>query len=459
MITRFRIKNFKAWRDTGDLRLAPLTVIFGPNSSGKSSLGHFLLALKQTALSADRKSALRLGDRYSLIDLGTFKDCLYEHDIQQPLDFTLQWKLPQTMDVTDILNGEIYQGDELALDVSLRADKQEQPQTRQFVYKLRLMGQTKMEIAHGRGKGKVELTCKPIKLKRHAQGRKWPLDAPEKFYRFSERSLSRYQNADFLAEFSLAVEHLLENFYYLGPLREHPRRVYAWSGDTPSDVGQNGEYTIAALLAATADNRKINRGPRRRRYLFDQFIAGWLKDIGMIHSFQVIPLAKGRKEYEVLIQVNQNSPKVRLTDVGFGVSQVLPPLVQSFYAPPNSIIWMEQPEIHLHPSVQANLADVFISAIHANENSRPRNVQLLIESHSEHFLMRLQRRIAEGDIALEDIAVYFVQHGKDGATIEPLRLNEDGDIENWPENFFGDELGEIAARTRAAMQRRMREAQ
>ncbi|HRH92764.1 MAG TPA: AAA family ATPase, partial [Agitococcus sp.] len=85
MLTEFRIKNFKAWQDTGDVRLAPLTVIFGANSAGKSSLGHLLLALKQTVLSVDRKRALQLGDENSLIDLGTFAECLHNHDIEQQL--------------------------------------------------------------------------------------------------------------------------------------------------------------------------------------------------------------------------------------------------------------------------------------------------------------------------------------------------------------------------------------
>jgi len=457
MLTHLHLENFKAWQNTGDLRLAPLTVIFGPNSSGKSSLGHFLLALKQTVLSADRKSALRLGDRHSLIDLGTFQDSLYDHDLSRELKFSLRWKLPQIMEVINVLKtNQRYLGNEIVLDVNVQADSKGQPITNFFRYQLLDEGHPKLTITHRR-KGKEKLECSPLRLVR-AMGRKWPLEAPEKFYRFADRSLSRYQNADFMVEFSLAVEHLLENFYYLGPLREPPRRVYAWSGDTPSDVGSKGEYTIAALLAATAANRELNRGPKKRRYLFDQFIAKWLKDMGMIYGFQVVPLAEGRKEYEVLIQVNKNSPEVKLTDVGFGVSQVLPPIVQAFYAPPDSIIWMEQPEIHLHPSVQSNLADVFISAIKANEKGKPRNVQLIIESHSEHFLMRLQRRIAEGEVALHDIAVYFVRHEKDGASIEPLRINKDGDIENWPENFFGDEMGEIAARTRAAMERRKREA-
>ena len=75
MLTELRIQNFKAWQDTGTVRMAPLTVIFGANSAGKSSLGHLLLALKQTARLADRKRALHLGDLQSDIDLGTFDDC------------------------------------------------------------------------------------------------------------------------------------------------------------------------------------------------------------------------------------------------------------------------------------------------------------------------------------------------------------------------------------------------
>ncbi|WP_156173795.1 AAA family ATPase [Cupriavidus basilensis] len=75
MLNHLHIKNFKAWKDTGPIRLAPLTVIFGANSAGKSSLGHLLLALQQTARSTDRKRALHLGDTSSLIDLGTFADC------------------------------------------------------------------------------------------------------------------------------------------------------------------------------------------------------------------------------------------------------------------------------------------------------------------------------------------------------------------------------------------------
>ncbi len=453
MLTSLRIQNFKAWKDTGPMRLAPLTVIFGTNSSGKSSLGHLLLALKQTVQMADRKRALHLGDENALIDLGTFADCLYGHDLRRTLKFTLGWNLPRTMVVSDALGRGKYSGKELALSARLSADETGQPQTIEIAYTLGPDSASALRVTHGRNASGGTLASEPLKLI-HAVGRKWPAEPPEKFYRFADRTLSRYQNADFLAEFALETERVLDGVFYLGPLRRPPKRVYQWSGDTPRDVGQQGEHAIAALLAAAQQGRELNRGYRRRKQRFDAFIAAWLVDLGVINAFKAKPVAEGRKEYEVLIKTHADAPEVKLTDVGFGVSQVLPALVQAFYAPRGSTIWMEQPEIHLHPMAQSNLADAFISAVQSYEDENPRGTQLIIETHSEHFLTRLQRRVAEGTIKPNDIAVYFVSHESDGAHAETLKMDLTGEISNWPPNFFGDEMGDIAARTLEAIKRR-----
>ena len=458
MLTKLRIKNFKAWKDTGAVRMAPLTVIFGANSAGKSSLGHLLLALKQTTLLSDRKRALHLGDKSSLIELGTFADCIHAHDLKTSLEFSLSWRLPTPLTVRNSsVRGESFVGSDMSLTSRIRAGKGEQPEVESIQYELSDGAVDVFTVAHRRGAtGPVTLDTQPLKLVK-AVGRKWPLEPPEKFYRFSDVTLARFQNADFLAQFALETERMLGSLYYLGPLRRHPERTYQWSGDTPSDVGSQGEFAIAALLAATADGRKLNRGPRRQQQGFEAFIASWLKDLGVISSFNVKPVAKGRTEFEVLIKTHASAPEVKLTDVGFGISQVLPALVEAFYAPPNSMVWMEQPEIHLHPQVQAELADVFISAVQAREGGKPRNVQLIVESHSEHFLTRLQRRVAEGAISPDDVAVYFCRRSGGVADLESLTLNLFGEIENWPEHFFGDEMADVTARTLAAMRRKISE--
>jgi predicted ATPase len=455
MLTKLRIKNFKAWTDTGDIRLAPLTVLFGANSAGKSSMGHLLLALKQTATSTDRRRALHTGDDNSLIDLGTFVECLHGHDKRAQLEFTLDWALPTPLKVSNPLEpAQNFTGTQLLLTSTLAASAQEQPVVRKLHYELHnSVAPTLSATLSQSAEGKVQLQAAPYRLV-HAQGRKWPLEAPEKFYRVSDRSLARYQNADFLATFALEVERNLAGLSYLGPLRDHPHRTYAWSGNTPEDVGSKGEYAIACLLAAETAKRKLNRGYKKKTQPFAEFIASWLVDLGVIESFQVRPTAPGRKDYEVRVKTLGGDTEVALPDVGFGVSQVLPALVQAFYCPEGSIVWMEQPEIHLHPQVQAELADVFISAVRAYEHGRPRNVQLIIETHSEHFLNRLQRRIAEEAISPKEVAIYFAKASPKGAELEELAVNEYGDITNWPDNFFGDEMGDIVARTEAASQRR-----
>ena len=453
MLNSLQVKNFKAWQDSGPMRLAPLTVIFGTNSSGKSSLGHLLLALKQTVQMADRKRALHLGDENALIDLGTFSDCLYRHDNHRTLEFILGWKTARSMHILDPLSDEKYSGDRLYLCAKFGADKAGQPQTNEVTYRLSQGSNEVLHITHGRNATAGTMESTPLKLVK-AVGRKWPAEPPEKFYRFADRTLSRYQNADFLAGFALETERAIDSVFYLGPLRSPPKRVYQWAGDTPRDVGQKGEYAIAALLAAAQQGRELNRAFKKPKQRFDAFIAAWLVNLGVISEFSVKPVAKNRKEYEVLVKTHPEAPEVKLTDVGFGVSQILPAVVQAFYAPPGSTIWMEQPEIHLHPMAQSNLADALISAVQSYENGRPRGTQLIIETHSEHLLTRLQRRVAEGIIKPDDIAVYFVSHRNGSAHAEPLELDLAGDISNWPINFFGDEMGDIAARTLAAIQRR-----
>jgi predicted ATPase len=452
MLTSLHIKNFKAWKDTRQIRLAPLTVIFGANSAGKSSLGHLMLALKQTAESTDRFRSLHLGDQNSQIDLGTFKDCLNNHDVTKPLEFKLCWKLNTPLKVEDKPRKIALSGDQLCLESTIKADTKDQPRTDSLKYRLALADKPMLEVLYAKGDKEFSITSRTGYEFKRTTGRPWPLEQPEKFYRISERSRAKYENADFLVDLALATEVVLSSIYFLGPLRENPKRIYGWAGDTPLDVGPNGGRSIQAILAADAQTRMIKSGTRIKP--FQKLIADWLIELGVIHSFEVKPVVEGRKEYEVLLRTHAKSSEVKLTDVGFGISQVLPALVEAFYAPAGSTVWMEQPEIHLHPQVQANLANAFVSAVKARENGKPRNVQLIIESHSEHFLNRLQLLVAKGDVSHNDVAIYFCTSSSSGAKLEPLEIDMFGEIRNWPENFFGNQMADVAGRTLEAIRRK-----
>ncbi len=456
MLTHLQIQNFKGWSNTGPLKLAPITVFFGTNSSGKSSIGQFLMMLKQTAESHDRSRVLHPGDDKSAVDLGTIDDLVFRHELDRKLEFSLQSREPSPVVIRDILSNSAFRSEDFAFGCRIRFENGKGPKAvcERFEYRLEKIGDSCSIVIREdeKERGKYRLETDPFNAVRK-QGRAWPLPAPSRFFGFPDAVNVHYQNTADLEELSLRLQRILGNIAYLGPLREEPKRFYAWAGENPEDVGTRGERWVSAFLAAS--DRKISRGFKKRGVSFERLIAAWLKDLGLIRSFSIRPIAKGSREYRVKVRVSDGSPEVFIPDVGFGVSQLLPVLVQSFYAPANSTVIIEQPELHLHPAIQQNLADLFIGAIQAREDGTDRNVQFLIESHSEHFLRRLQRRIAEGHVSADEVAVYFCDHqAKSANTITPLELDEFGNIHKWPKDFFGDQMTDVAETQKAAIRKR-----
>ena len=302
-----------------------------------------------------------------------------------------------------------------------------------------------------------DLKASPYNLKR-SWGRLF-VRRPTKFYGFPDETARYYQNADFVKDFSLEMERLLRSVSYLGPLRSKGERLYYWTGGEPESVGYSGENTISALLAAK--QRKLSTRPRQRGQPFQEFIAEKLKELQLIDEFAVRRISANRKEYEVKIRTPGSPSLVDIPDVGFGISQVLPVIVQSFYAPAGSIIFIEQPELHLHPRAQAHLADLFIEVLTLREGGKERGIQLIIETHSEHFLYRLQRRIAECQaehpISSSKVAAYFAHSTGSESTLEALRLDEYGNIANWPEDFFGNSMYDLFEMSKAAARRQQAE--
>ncbi|WP_419652597.1 AAA family ATPase [Thiolapillus sp.] len=452
MFTEFQLQNFKPWKDTKKQRLAPLTVFFGSNSAGKSSLSQFLLLLKQTVDSPDRQRVLHMGDRNSVTDLGTSHDMIYGHDESRTLEFLLSWGLEKPLNIHDPVSDKNYQGNAIEFSSGINSHEGRLG-VETMKYSLHKDDEQILSAAMtiDENRKKYRLVTENYQQVRN-KGRGWPLPQPAKFYGFPDEAVAYYQNTGFLADLTLSLEQLFSRLYYVGPLRGYPERSYIWSGEQVEHVGWRGERAVEAILAAR--DRKISRGYKMAKQPFEKVVARWLKQMGLIHAFEVRQIGEYRKEYEVLIHTRSRSSQVNLTDVGFGISQVLPIIVQSFYAPKGSTIIFEQPEIHLHPRVQADLADLFIEGIHAREEGENRRNQFIVEIHSEHFLRRLQRRIAEESVTPEEVAIYFCELGNGGSSMMPLEVDAYGNISNWPEHFFGDETEDLVAMTQAAMRRR-----
>jgi predicted ATPase len=404
MITNLRAQNFKSWKDTGDLRLAPLTGFFGTNSSGKSSVLQVLLMMKQTAESSDLNTVLKLAkddpdDKRIYADLRSFRDIIHGHNTTLDLSLSLAWKDPVQALEAFTGNGS----GPIRFDVEVR-DEGGVTSLRSFCYS---------------GNGATSEALPPV-------------NSPVHFY-------SVRRPADDLRELGNSLEECLNSLIYLGPLRPEPEPSYGWSGNAPSSVGRRGEFAVQALIASR------DKAPHVERQ-----VVAWLAKLGLADEMSLQPIAQGREDYEVRIQQTAASARVLLPDVGFGVSQVLPVLVQCAYAKRGSILILEQPEMHLHPSAQSALADVLIEAV------TKRNVQIIFESHSEHLLRRIQRRIAEEKFLARDTSIYFceMENGESKAT--PLELTEDGYIKNWPHDFFGDEMADLVAMTEASIDRKTR---
>ncbi|EPF0271970.1 DUF3696 domain-containing protein [Escherichia coli] len=458
MFKRLRIKEFKAWEDTQDIAMAPITLFFGGNSSGKSSIGQLLMMLKQTIDSPDRKSPLYSGGPQTAVQLGSYHEMVNQRDISKNISFEYTWDLSDELKVRDPISTNTFLGDEISFSASVSFNaNQRLVELAGFNYDIYKESKLTFSVGLNRNensKNDFKTEFSNYNLIRQ-KGRVWSIKEAVRFYGFPDEVVAYYQNADFVQELNLRHEQLFRSLYYLGPLRIKPSRLYPWSGIRPESVGFAGENTISAILSAK--ERKIGLGYRKTAKPFEEIIALKLKEMGLIDDFIVKPISENRQEYEVKVCTKGSRSWVDLPDVGFGISQVLPVLVQCFYAPSGSVILMEQPEIHLHPKAQSVLADVLIDVIRSKENGTDRNIQLIIETHSEHFLRRLQRRIAENEISKEKVSAYFSDFIKDKATLTPLLIDDFGNIKNWPEHFFGDEMGDITAQSKAAMQKRLKE--
>lgn len=464
MIKSLRIQNFKGWKDTGKIEFAPITLFLGSNSSGKSSIGQFLMMLKQSCQSVDRQTVLFLGDSESVVELGGPVDMLYMHDTKNLLDFEYRWGLSKEITLTTANEADGSDNpiaDELAFhgQVGVFGQENKYLEVEKMSYSAFRSGEKLLSISLDRVKKAssaraYKAVAEPHKLDRQSSGRAWELPSPYRFYGFPDKMLTYYKNAWFTAQLNAAQEQLFSTISYIGPLRERGERHYRWTGFTPASVGPTGRDAILALLASRTQNRLFNFKVKQPLTNLESIVAKSLKDLGLVEDFQIKKVSDDRQDYDVKVRTKGSNTLTDIPDVGFGVSQILPVIVQLYYAPANSIIIMEQPELHLHPSAQSALADIMIAAISAREDAKPRNIQLIIETHSEHFLRRFQRRIAENKLPEDKFAAYFANNESNPAVLEPLQMNMFGEILNWPKDFFGDMKGDIFAQAEAAMKKR-----
>lgn len=430
MLHKIGLENFKGWRKL-DIDLAPITFLFGGSSSGKTALLQALLLLKQTASGFDPKQHINFGGgRRDYVDFGSYQDLVYGHDKSQHIGLRLSWH-PLTAFYEQVQNSIDYV-------ISWRLNSDIFIETLDYFIHSADSENYHAKVKHNEGGKYLLEVSTPIAVE------DTPVSSPESCYILPDETLPKLA-ADYLflnRYFNREFESLMDQLLYLGPLRQYPKRYYQWTGERKSQVIEpDGADAVAALISAARDNESLQEDT-----------ANWLKQLGLVDGFSIKSTDARERFYEVTVKIGD--AESALMDVGFGVSQVLPVIAMLLSAPAGSIILLEQPELHLHPNAQSALADLMLYA------AEKRGLQLIVESHSEHLLRRLQRRIAEVEQEFarpENIKMYFCAPGKTGSTICEVKLDKYGQIANWPPNFMGDISGDVHEMSKAGFERRRQE--
>lgn len=239
-----------------------------------------------------------------------------------------------------------------------------------------------------------------------------------------------HSEMEVLSTLRRTLKNLGRRVQYIGPLRDEPRVVWSqWNEQQAGlPVGLRGELSASVLSRMGAREIRCTLPGETlvTTHTLQDAVNAWLSFLQLANG--VSTLGRGKLGVEVSLQSDTGLRD--LTSVGVGVSQTLPIVVALLIAPQHSILIIEQPELHLHPAVQARLADFLLSA-------RP-DMSIVAETHSEALVTRIRRRVAEDKKNASDIQVLFVESGINGATSRELLVNKMGDLSEWPRGFLSD---------------------
>jgi len=565
----FRVGNFKAFADTQRVPLRPITLVFGPNSAGKSSFVHSL-ALAHEAMRSGRLDIFRTDIGGTAIDLGGFRQYVHKTERHRRTEWGVELdvsRLPAALverfsTVSEVSISVLFglederdpdqllmmlQGSETSEDYfSEKANPEALAQAVVMSYELFADGTPLLRMSRRKEvplqldrldrthpvigrllEAMVQASTTTGELTAEDLAAIGPLiddlvpgiaASTDRFLPMVAREvkqrpiplgevllpISRGQRkedlenvvrllfprliADLINGINDVVRSEMEALSYLGPLRSFPSRHIAFAehddrnwfagGGHAWDIVRQDKDVREAVnkwLGANAMKTPYRLGVRTL-FASDQMadpLADALEEmVGRIETFPDDEAANGysasiddpigeanhalsqiRKSNvdrvsELVLVDLRTKTVVSHRDVGIGISQVLPVLVMA-YASHARVVAMEQPEIHLHPALQAELADVFIEAtVGARKNT------LILETHSEHLILRLLRRIRQttggerGEDALpflpEDLCVLYVRPTSSGSVIEEIPVTVEGEFaRQWPEGFFSERAKEL----------------
>lgn len=446
---RIRWQNYRGYNDTGWVTMSPLTLLIGANNAGKTSLYSPLLLLKQTReLAHDTTPLLTQGPLY---DAGRFRDYARNHDRDAVVTFSL--------DLTSFsvpLNVEArYESSLLPALVEISFTSADADGRGTQLERYRLLGRSgkvllrrqrrpdgsfgldgpllPSEKTAGRPPGPVSNMRASLRaeepthftfsgiagIRRVGNLRATKREHQDRVNRWLNAGLQLFQLQQAV---NLAVDEMLESLSYVGPLRALPQRTYRVSAEPPKSVGISGEYAPEMLF------RDFIEGDGELLDGVNEFLRGC--GYGGI-SFKPGP---DNDSFELLLTSTQGTA-ANIVDSGMGISQLLPLVTQSLASSPGSQALVQQPEIHLNPALQVKLMDHFVHRVREGNH-------ILIETHSEHMLLRLRRLVAQGELDSDLVNLLYSDNSELGSEARSVELAKNGNIarDEWPFGFFEEQL-------------------
>ena len=442
MINNVTYKGFKCF-DEQFLSFRPITLLLGPNNSGKSSLIAGLRLLGQTAACYDSNVPLLFTG--SLGDFGTYKDLVFKNSTKRHIEIVVCSTSEKPSQPLGLAGGiQTKMNLRYRYRSSLREVILQTVDT--FKDNTHLISATFSEDSdrltiHKLFGKEVPPSIRPT-VSRDLRMRNF---LPYLYYVSSTSKEKGTPSANFLDGLdrknfrminyvSSYLHSLFSSTEYIGAMRMPPARTYVFSGERRQHMGAAGQYAPAVLAM---DSRR--KGSRAKNIL--QRVVEWMQCAGIASDLKVNLISD--RHFEVKLQHPVTHEYENLADVGYGISQVLPVLVGGYNMTHGQMYMVEEPEIHLHPRAQAELGE-FLVSLYKNK------IQAVVETHSEHLVLRLQQLVANGTIKEADIVFHYICAKGESKCATELLLDHQGRfVNNWPEGFFPERLEEAKALARA----------
>ena len=405
-ITKITVGGYKSIAQEQSIEIRPLTILAGANSSGKSSIMQPLLLLKQTLEAPYDPGALLLNGPNVKIT-----------SVDQIFTKQNNARTSPTFHVGVEMDGKSVTT-HFRKPTGKTIDVQSMTEARGKKSNTFKVGMTSEQISK----------LAPLEIKKlmggadglsvfHNQGK--PVFSISRSRCFLEPMMKVGSIAFRFSPLADAVGTSIRGLIHLPGLRGNPARTYPL-GAAGKDYLGSFDFYVASIITQWQSSKDVSL----------EILRGYLTRLGLTNDVLAEPVNDTQVELRVGRTLNSDKGDVvSIADVGFGVSQTLPVLVALLAAKPGQLVYLEQPEIHLHPRAQTAMAQVLA-------NAAMRGVRVVAETHSSLLLLGIQTLVAEGKLPPELVKLHWFERGDDGATtIRSADLDEGGRFGDWPEDF------------------------